>query len=201
MRHLDTVPSKHNIQGNRAVLDRVPELDFDFVRLWRFRRACVRLAFRYSGAVQPQAESPDRARNILDALLAQIIEAHRDLVADMIAHAAGNANTTGFCEPFKAGCDVDTVAENVTVFYHYVADVYPDAKLHLPFFGQSVIRLGERVLNLNRCVDCIENARKFCKHAVPRCSGDPTTVAQDRLINDKAVLGERRERLLLIGLH
>src|SRR4051812_44208277 len=57
------------------------------------------------------------------------------------------------------------------------------------------------MLNLNRCVDCIENAREFCKHAVPRCSGDPTTVAQDRLINDKAVLGERCERLLLIGLH
>src|SRR4051794_44170 len=82
-------------EGIRAVLDRVPELEFYFVRLWRFRRTCVRLAFRYSGAVQPQAEGPDRARNILNALLAQIVEADCDLMADMIAHAAGHANTTG----------------------------------------------------------------------------------------------------------
>src|SRR3954447_9584625 len=110
-------------------------------------------------------------------------------MTDMIAHTTGYANTTRLCEPLKAGCDINTVAENIPVLYHHVADVYPDAKLHLPLFGQSVVRLGERVLDLNSRVDRIENAREFSKHAVPRCSRDPTTVTQDRFIDDTAVPG------------
>src|SRR3954471_21200663 len=110
-------------------------------------------------------------------------------MADMIAHTTGYANTTRLCEPLKAGCDINTVAENIPVLYHHVADVYLDAKLHLPLFGQSVVRLGERVLDLNSRVDRVENAREFCKHAVPCCSRDPTTAAQECLINDKAVPG------------
>jgi hypothetical protein len=46
----------------------------------------------------------------------------------------------------------------------------------------------------------IENAGKFRKYAVPGGAGNPIAVAQDRLVNNTTVSGQRRERLLLIGL-
>src|SRR3954451_21248410 len=122
-------------------------------------------------------------------------------MANMVAHTAGHANPAGLREPFKAGRDVDTVAENIPILYHDVAHVYSDTELHSPLFGQSVVRLGERVLNLDSRMYRVENTGKFCKYTVPSGAGDPTTVAQNRLVDDTAVSGQRRKRLLLIGLH
>ena len=58
---------------------------------WRCRGRAGRQIRRGGDGLRAQAECPDRARDVLDNLLAEIIERHRELVADLIADRPRNA--------------------------------------------------------------------------------------------------------------
>ena len=68
-----------------------------------------------------------RGRDVLDLLLADIGELHRQLVGDLFVHRARHANAADLGKGFEPGCDVDAVAQQIAVTLHHVANGNADA--------------------------------------------------------------------------
>jgi hypothetical protein len=64
--------------------------------------------------LQAQCIDPDGSSDILNALLAHIVERVRQPIADLFAHRPRYADPAGLRERFQACSDIDAVTENVT---------------------------------------------------------------------------------------
>jgi hypothetical protein len=69
------------------------------------------------------------------ALLAHVVERVGQLVADLIAHRARDADAAGLGQRFQPRGDIDAVAEDVAAFGDDVAEIDADAKLDPPLIG------------------------------------------------------------------
>ena len=63
----------------------------------------------------------------------------RQLVADVVAHAARDADAAGLRQRLQPRRDVDAVAEDVAVLDHHVADIDADAERHALVVGQRLV--------------------------------------------------------------
>src|SRR5207247_4754247 len=72
---------------------------------------------------------PHRPRDVLDLLLARVVEGEVELVAHLIAHDTADADAARLGERLEAGGDVDAVAIDVVVVADDVADIDADAEL------------------------------------------------------------------------
>ena len=140
--------------------------------------------------VGAKPEDADRLGDVLDALLAHILEAVGQLPPDMIPHAAGDADAAGLGQAFDAGGDVDAIAEDVAVLHHDVAEIDADAKPHLALRRQLLIRLREIALDLHRALDGGEDAAEFGQDAVAGGVANPPPMPRDEGIGDGPVHGE-----------
>ena len=59
------------------------------------------------------AVDADRPRDVLDLLLAEILEAEIELVADLVAHDPADADPAGLGQSFQPRRDIDAIAEDV----------------------------------------------------------------------------------------
>ena len=100
------------------------------------RRDCARRHVRFD------AVDAHRPGDVLDALLAEVLEAEIELVAHLVAHDAADADAAGLGERFEAGSDVDAVAENVVAVDDDVAEIDADAKLDAPVGGHVGVALA-----------------------------------------------------------
>src|SRR5258708_25119673 len=73
---------------------------------------------------------PYRSRNILDLLLAHVLERKGELVAHLITHHPADADPTGLGQGFEPRCDIDPIAINIEPVLHNVADIDPHAELY-----------------------------------------------------------------------
>jgi hypothetical protein len=55
----------------------------------------------------------NRPSDVLDLLLAQVLESEIELVANVGAHHSADANAARFCEPHQSGRDIHPIAEDV----------------------------------------------------------------------------------------
>src|SRR5258706_453863 len=78
--------------------------------------------------VRAKGEGADRPRDVLHLLLPEIVENHRELVADLIADRPRNAQAAGLRQGFQPRRHVDAVAENVVRLDDDVADIDADAE-------------------------------------------------------------------------
>ena len=76
----------------------------------------------------PQRIDPHRPGDVLDALLAHVLERVRQPVADLVAHRAGDADAAGLGQRLQPRRDIDAVAEDVVVLGDDVAEIDADAK-------------------------------------------------------------------------
>jgi hypothetical protein len=81
--------------------------------------------------VEADPEHADRPRQVLDALLAEILEFHAEPVAGLIADRARDADAAGLGELLQARGHVHAVAEDVVVLADHVAQVDADAEADL----------------------------------------------------------------------
>ena len=65
----------------------------------------------------------DRTRNVLDGLLAHVLEAEAQLVAHLIVHDARNHDPAGIGERFQPRRHIDAVAKNIVAVDYDVADI------------------------------------------------------------------------------
>src|SRR5215469_2330088 len=118
-------------------------------------------------------------RNVLDVLLAPILERVSELVADLIADHSGDANPAGLRERLQTSRDIHTVTEDVLLFNDYIAEIYADAEPDPSPLGQLGLALDHPALDLHRAADGIYDTRKFCQEAVSCVLYDPAPVLAD----------------------
>jgi hypothetical protein len=73
---------------------------------------------RNTNAVHPQ-----RARNVLECLLAQILEGEIELARGIPLHESRNTDPAGLRQAFQACCDVHAITQDVAVFGHHIAHI------------------------------------------------------------------------------
>jgi hypothetical protein len=144
---------------------------------------------------------PDRLGDVLDLLVAQIVEGQRQLVADVIACRGRNADRAGLGEAFQPGRDVDPVTEQVSAVHYDIADMHADAELHQLVGGAARILCGDRGLHRDRALHRIDRAGEIGDDAVAGGVEDAATVRTDQPVNDDAACLQPGERADLIPRH
>src|ERR1700687_939280 len=89
-----------------------------------FCRHCRRRRVRINSTT-PRAH---RLGNILQRLQTHIVEGNIDFAADLALGVIGDADASGFRDPFQTRGDVDAIAKNIVVVDDDVADVNADAE-------------------------------------------------------------------------
>jgi len=122
---------------------------------------------------------PHRPRDVLDALLAHVLEGVREPVADMVANRARDADAARRRQPLQPRRDVDAVAINIAAIGDDVAEINPDAKAQTALLGQIQIAVGHCALNFAGTAHRVDDAGEFRQHAVAGGLDDPTVVLGD----------------------
>ncbi len=87
------------------------------------------------GAFPRDAVNPHRTGDVLQLLVAQIVEGKVEPAGGVLLDPGRDADPAGVGQGFEAGGDVDPVAENVAVLDNNVALVDPDAEFDSTFLG------------------------------------------------------------------
>jgi len=130
-----------------------------------------------------QRIDPDRPSDVLDALLAPILEWVGQLVADVVAHRPGNADPAGFGQGFQARRNIDAVAEDVAVLGDDVAEIDADAKPDLPIVSHLRLAVDHPALNLGSAAQRIDDAGEFHEQTVAGGLDDAAPVLLDLWID------------------
>ena len=104
----------------------------------------------------------------------------------MIMNAARDAYAARLCQPFYASRNIDPIAKNIPLLHHDVANVDSDSKMHAAIFVQSIVRLGEVVLDIDCAMDRGQRAGERGKNAVASCPANPSSMARDEIVSDQA---------------
>ncbi len=147
-------------------------------------------------------EGPHRPRDVLDALLAQILERIGQPVADLVAHDARHAKAARLGQAFEPRRDIHSVAEDVVAVDDDVAEIDPDPEVDAPVFGDFGIAVDHRPLDLDGAADRIDDAGKLDQHAVAGGLDDAAAMLGDLRVGKLASMGfEPRQRSFLVCSH
>ena len=163
-------------------------------RFRRRRRRCVR--------VDLATPRPHRLGNVLQDLRSHVIENDIDLAAYLPLRVVGDANASGFRDPFEPRGDVDAIAKYVVVVENDVADVNANPEFDPFVLRHGGIPFGHAALDFNSTAHRIHGAGKLDQHAVAGGLHDPAAVGGDRGVDEG--LSDRFEpsqRAFLIGSH
>src|ERR1700694_2589954 len=124
-----------------------------------------------------EAEHADRARNVLDGLLAEVGEGQRQLVPTLIVCRAGDAQPARFAQRLQPGRDVHAVAEDVVAVDDDVADVDADAEDDAPTLRHRGIAAHHTALDGERAADRVDDAPELDQHTIARRLDDAAAMA------------------------
>jgi hypothetical protein len=108
----------------------------------------------------------DRARDVLEPSLAEILEPIGQLVLHVIADGARDQDAARLCKRLEPGRDVDAVAVDVLALDDDVAEIDADAQRDALFLGQPALALGDAPLHFDRALHRLDHAREFHERAV-----------------------------------
>src|SRR5690348_10255731 len=100
----------------------------------------------------------DRTGNVLDGLLAHILEAEAQLVAHLIMDVARNHDASGFGKSFQPRRHVDSITVDIILIADNVADIDSDAEFDALFGWYVGVALNHTALNVNGAAYGIDNA-------------------------------------------
>jgi hypothetical protein len=137
----------------------------------------------------------DRAGDVLDALLAAILEGQGQPVADLIAHCRRDADAARVGQVFEPRRNVHRIAIEVLVVDDYVAEVDPDSEPDAPVICDIGVAFDHPLLRLDRPAHRFDRARKLDEEAVAGGLDDAPAVPGDARVDQLAParleLGER----------
>src|SRR6202007_2101308 len=103
----------------------------------------------------------DRPGDILQSLLARVLNLERHLIARVIEDCLRDADTAGFGNTLKPCRDVDAVPKDVMRLDDHVADVDAHTERNAPVFRIIHCKFMDTVLELHRSSNRLYRARKL----------------------------------------
>ena len=142
---------------------------------------------------------PHRAVDVLDPLLAQILERQIKAIAHLLVNASRNANPARLREAFQPRRHVDPVAVDIIAVDHHVAQIDPDAELNALVFRKIGVAFGYGSLCLCGSTNRIDDACELGQHPVAHEFDDTPMVLGDLGIDEvRAQCLEGRYRAFLV---
>src|SRR5262249_16819972 len=117
--------------------------------------------------------------DVLDLLLAKVLEDKRQPVAHVIINSIRDEHAAGIGQSLDPRRDIDAVAINIVALDDDIAKIDPDPKLEPLVDRDTGIALGHAALHLNCAADRIDDTRKFRQYAVTGGLDDPAMVLDD----------------------
>src|SRR4029453_3348653 len=144
----------------------------------------------------------NRPRNVLENLLANVLEAEAELVAHLIVNVARNADSTRLGKRLQPCRHVDAVAINIVVVADDVADIDSNAELDAALDRQLGIALDHAALNVDGATDGVDDADELQNHPIPAGLEDSAAMLGDLGIDQfLAMLLQLAKRAFLVGAH
>jgi hypothetical protein len=120
-----------------------------------------------------------RPRDVLDLLLAHVLERKGELVAHLIAHHAADADPTGFGQGFEPRRDIDPVTIDIAPVLHNVAEIDPHAELDAAIRRHIDVSLRHLALHFDGATHRVDDAGKLDEQTVARSLDDATAMFLD----------------------
>ena len=105
-----------------------------------------------------------RLGDIFQVLRSHVFKGAVELPANLALRVIGNADAAGWSYSFQSGRDIHTVAEDVIVVEHDVADVNADAKLDPGLLGHVDVFERDPSLHLHRAAGGVHGAGELDQH-------------------------------------
>ncbi|KSV68923.1 hypothetical protein N185_29105 [Sinorhizobium sp. GW3] len=119
----------------------------------------------------------------------------------MISYSSRYTDAAGIGQAFKPSGDVDPIPEDIAVSHQNIADVDPDAEVHLVFVGKRPVGTPHGLLDGDRTVEGMHNRWEFRQHAVPRGPEDLSMSTFNKAVDDSTMRCQGRQSLLFVGIH
>ena len=146
------------------------------------------------------AVGPDRPRDVLELLLADVFEGEVELARGILLHARRDADPAGLGQRFEAGRDIDAIAKDVAVLDDDVADIDADAKLDAVVGRYTGVAPGHLALHLDGAAQCIHHTAELDEQPVAGGLDEATPVLGDFRIEELAAQrSEAFEGAALVG--
>jgi len=145
---------------------------------------------------------PHRPRDVLDLLLAHVLEGDFKLVAHLVAHHPADAEPARLGERFEPCGDIDPVAKNIVLVDDNVAEVDPDAEFDAPVRRHIGVALGHLPLDFDGTPHRVDDALKLDQQPVAGGLDDAAAMLANLWVDELAPMClQPGERPLLIGAH
>jgi hypothetical protein len=134
---------------------------------------------------QPYPPRSHRLSYISKGPLSHIIAGDLDLASHLPIGIIGHADPARFGDAFKAGGNIDAVAEDIIIIKNDVTDMNADAEFDPLILRHGGILLGHAALEFNRAAHCIDSAGKLDQHSVARSLDDVAAMRGDCGVNKR----------------
>ena len=116
------------------------------------------------------AVDADQSCDVLDPLLADVVEIERQPITDFFVNDVGDEYAARLCQPLQSGSNIDAVAINIVTFDEDIAQIDADAKLDPLTDGHSAL-LGHASLDLDGAAHRLHSAEEFDERSGDTRSG------------------------------
>ena len=161
----------------------------------------ARAALDICGRLGNHLIRPHRARDVLDPLLAEILEAAAELALEVVVGGAGDDDAAGLRQLLEARGDVHAIAVEIALVGHHVAEIDADAEADALVLGDLRLALRHAALGGDGAGDRIDHAAELAERAIAHELDDAALVLGDQRLDEGLAVGlEALERSRLVAL-
>jgi hypothetical protein len=115
----------------------------------------------FCNTAQPHTVDPHGTGNVLEVLLASVLEGDLKLTFGIFLNSAGDTYPTGLRKTFQTRRHVHAIAEEVAMVEHDIPDIDADAELDPLFLGHFGIPLSHIALDIDCAPHRVHNAAEL----------------------------------------
>ncbi len=128
----------------------------------------------------PDSVHPDRLRNVLDFMVAEILELETEFLVDLVEGGSRDRHAAGFSEGLDPSCNVHPVAVDPIFLDDHVPEVDPDPEKHPARLRAFCVCAGQLVLDECAAGDGIHDTGEVGQEVVPDGIDHSASVLSDQ---------------------